>query len=191
MAEADDDLLFGNALDDVGFSIIGRVVAALNIEGDFVGAAMLRPTQCTNAAGNRRIHVGAGAGDDARGKCGRVEFVLGVQHQRGVHRPDRQVARFFAVQQMQEVATDGISIGFHVDAFAVHREVIPVQQHRAERGHHAVGDVARTGRIVVILFRQHAAERRAGGAQYIHRVGRRRQRFEHVAYGVWNAAHGF
>ena len=43
MAEADDDLL-GSATrrHDVGLRLVGRVVALLDLEGDLVGAAVLR-----------------------------------------------------------------------------------------------------------------------------------------------------
>ena len=58
-------------------------------------------------------------------------------------------------------------------------EVVPVEQHRAERGHQAVGDVARAGLVVVVLLGQQAAERRHAGAHHVHRVGGGGQLLEH------------
>jgi hypothetical protein len=57
---------------------------------------------------------------------------------------------------MQEVAADRIVVGLDVDALAVVAAVVPVEQHRAERRHQPVGDVARAGRAVVVLLGQTA-----------------------------------
>ena len=43
-----------------------------------------------------------------------------------------QNRRLFAVQQMQEVTTDGVVIGFRLDAFAVVTVVIPIKENRAK-----------------------------------------------------------
>ena len=58
------------------------------------------------------------------------------------------------MQQVQEVAADGVVVGLDVNAAAVRGEVVPVEQHGAERGHEAVGDVARAGEVVVFFFGQ-------------------------------------
>ena len=42
VAEADHDFLVGDALADVGLGLIGRVVAFLDFQRDFVGAAVFR-----------------------------------------------------------------------------------------------------------------------------------------------------
>ncbi len=57
-----------------------------------------------------------------------------------------------AVQQVQEVAADGVVVGLRLNALAVVAAVVPVQQHRSQRGHQAVGDVARAGRRVVLFL---------------------------------------
>ena len=75
------------------------------------------------------MHVGAGAGNHAAGEGGGVELVLGVEDQRGMHRLDPGVRWLLAVQQMQEVAADGVIVGFDFDPLAVVREVMPVEQH--------------------------------------------------------------
>ncbi len=51
------------------------------------------------------------------------------------------------MQQMQEMAADAVVVGLDLDAPAVVGEVVPVEQHRAERGHQPVGDVAGAGRV--------------------------------------------
>jgi len=45
------------------------------------------------------------------------------------------------VQQVQEVPADRIVVGLDLDALASAAEVVPVEQHRAERRHQPVGDV--------------------------------------------------
>ena len=86
MAEADDHFLVRDARADVLLGLVRRVVALLDLERDFVGAAVLRAAQRADRAGDRRVHVGARAGDHARGERRRVELVLGVEDERRVHR---------------------------------------------------------------------------------------------------------
>ena len=173
MAEADDHLAVGDAPADVGLGFIGRGVAALDLERDLVGAAMLGSAQRADAGGDRRIHVGTRAGDHAAGEGRGVELVLGVENQRGVHGADERLAGRLAVQQVQEVAADAVVVGLHLDALAVVRVVEPVEQRRAETGHQPVDDVARARLVLVILLRQHAAECGDGGAHHVHRMRRR------------------
>ncbi|SAK98046.1 hypothetical protein AWB82_07183 [Caballeronia glebae] len=82
------------------------------------------------------------------------------------------------MQQMQKVPADGIVIGFDFDAPAIVRIVIPVQQHRAERGHQLVGDIFRARHVVVFLLRQNRAEHGDAGAHHVHRMRGRRNPFE-------------
>ena len=74
------------------------------------------------------------------------------------------------MQQVQEVAADGVVIRFDFDALAVVAVVVPVQQHRAEARHQAIGNVACAGGVVVVLLGQHGAEHRHAGAHHVHRV---------------------
>jgi hypothetical protein len=46
-----------------------------------------------------------------------------------------------AVEEMEEVCSDGVVVCFDFDAMAGVREVVPVEEDGAERGHEAVGDV--------------------------------------------------
>ena len=125
-----------------------RVVARDDVHRDFVGAAVLRAAQRADRAGDARIHVRTGAGDDARGEGRGVELVLGVQDQRRVHRAHRRAARAAARRAAGAGSARpiGVVVGLHVDAAAVAGEVLPVQQHRAEAGDQLVGDVARVRR---------------------------------------------
>src|SRR5258706_806493 len=188
MAEADDHLLFGDAPRHIGLGFVGRVIAADGIERELVGAAVLRPLERADSAGDRGVQVGAGAGDDAAGESRGIEFVLGVEDQRGMHRAYPQLALRLAVQQREEVAGDRVVVGFHFDAPARMREVVPVQQHRAEARHQPVGDVARLGQLVILAFRQHRAERRAGGTHHVHRVAICRDALENVLHQRGDAA---
>ncbi|MNQ91019.1 hypothetical protein D3C85_1063830 [compost metagenome] len=175
MAEADHYFLLLDAGADVGFRLVRVVVALLDLEGDFVGAAVLGPAQRANGAGDAGVHVGAGAGDYPGGEGRRVELVLGVQVQRGVHGANPRLARLLAVQQVQEVTADGVVVGFHVDTLAVVAEVVPVEQRGAQAGHQLVGDIASTRMVVVFLLRGQAAQNGSGGTHDVHRVGGRRQ----------------
>ncbi|MNF91437.1 hypothetical protein D3C84_740380 [compost metagenome] len=190
MAEADHHFLLLDAGADVGLGLVRVVVALLDLEGHLVGAAVLGPAQGADGAGDAAEHVGTGAGDHPRGEGGGVEFVLGVQVERGVHGAHPGLARFLAVQQMEEVAADGVVVGLHVDALAVVAEVVPVQQRRTQRSHQLVGDVAGARVVMVFLLRRHATEHRHGGAHHVHRVGGRRQLFEGCLEGSRDAAQG-
>src|SRR5690606_15771514 len=154
MAEADDDFFVFHTAADVGLGFVGGFVALLHFEGDFVGTTVLGPAQGADAPGNRRIHVGTRAGNDPAGEGGGVEFVLRVQNERGVHGAHPFIAWGVTVQQVQEVPTDAVVVGLHVDDAAVVAVVVPVQQGRAHAGHDAVGDVARIGQVVVVFLGQ-------------------------------------
>ena len=78
MAEPDDHLFHLEPTTDVRFGFVRRVVPVLHFERKFVGAAVLRSAQRADGAGERGIQIGAGAGDYARCKRRRIEFVLGV-----------------------------------------------------------------------------------------------------------------
>ncbi|MNI30060.1 hypothetical protein D3C73_838900 [compost metagenome] len=113
--------------------------------------------------------------------------MLGVQDQRSVHRLHPRILRLLAVQQMQEVATNGVIVSLHVDRATVVAPVVPVQQHRAQAGHQLVGDVTCARMVVVVLLRRHAAEYGHAGAHHVHRVRRRRQFFQRSLHRSRNA----
>ena len=144
---------------------------------------MLGAAQRADAAGDGGIQIRASAGDHPRGEGRGVELVLRIEIERDVHGAHPALRRLLAMQQAEEMAADAVVVGLDIDADAAMRVVVPGQQHRPERGQQPVGDLARTGGRVVVLFRQHAAERRHSGAHHIHRMRRRRQRFQHLAHG--------
>ena len=108
MPEADDDFAVGHAAADVGLGLVGRGVARLNLERDFVGAAVLRALERADCAGDARVEIGAGSGDDAGGEGGCVELVLRVQDQRRLHGGGPLRAGRGAVQQVKKVRGDGV-----------------------------------------------------------------------------------
>ncbi len=100
--------------------------------------------------------------------------MLGIQHQRNMHRLFPALGWLFTVQQMQEMAADGIIVGFRLNTFAVVAVVIPVKKDRAERGQQLIGNIARAGDGMSLFFRQGAAQRGNAGTHHIHRVRGRR-----------------
>jgi hypothetical protein len=190
VAEADHHLLGLHAAADVGLGVVGRVVALLHLEGHLVRAAVLGAAQRADGAGNARIHVAARAGDDARGEGGGVELVLGVEVQRGVHGALPGGAGFLAVQQVQEMRADGVVVRLDGDALALRAPVVPVEQHGAQAGQQAVGDVTRAGRVVVVLLGQHAAQGRDPGAHHVHGVAAGRELLQRVLHAGGQAAQG-
>ena len=58
-----------------------------------VGAAVQRALQRADRADDGGMEVGERGGGDARGERGRVQLVIGVQHQRDVERAGRQRVR--------------------------------------------------------------------------------------------------
>ena len=188
MPEADHDFLVGHAPANVGLGFVRRVVTFLDLERHFVGAAVLGAAQRADGAGDAGIDVGTGAGNHARGERGRVEFVLGVEIERGVHgaHPARRWRP--AMQQVQEVPGHRVVVGLDVDAATAVREVIPVAEHRSEARHQVIGDLARTRGVVIIGFGQHAAQRRRAGAHDVHGMRGRRQLLEDGAHGRRDAA---
>ncbi len=73
--------------------------------------------------------------------------------------------RLFVVQQMQKVLRDRVAAGFHFDAPAVARVLVPIEQHRSQRRQQRIGNGARSGFAVVQTLGTHAAEHRNAGAQ--------------------------
>ena len=99
-----------------------------------------------------------------------------------MHRALVRWRRLPAMEQMQEVRSDRIVVGFDVDPAAVVGVVVPVEQHRSQRGHQPVGNVARTRLIVIMGLGQDAAERGDAASQDIHRMrggGQQFQRLQH------------
>ena len=180
VAEADDDFLALDAGADVGLGFVGAGITRDDVHGHFVGAAVLGTTQRADGAGEAAEHVAAGTGDDAGGEGGRVELMFGVEHQRLVQGLGMRGARRLAVQQVQEVAGDGVVVGLDVDAAAVAGEVPPVQQHRTKAGHQAVGDVAGLGHRVAFALGQHRAQHRTARAHHVHRMRIGRHQLQRV-----------
>ena len=93
------------------------------------------------------------------------------------------------MQQGQEVTADGVVIGFHFNAFAIVRKMVPVEQHGAVACHQFVGNVACAGVIVVVLLWCDAAQNRYAGAHHVHWVRGRWQLFQSDFDRLRQAAH--
>jgi hypothetical protein len=74
------------------------------------------------------------------------------------------------VQQVQEMRADRVVVGLDFDAPPASAEVMPVDEHRAERGHEAVGDLLRAGDAVIVFLGLDRAEHRYARAHHVHGV---------------------
>ena len=158
MPEAHDLFPGGQRDPDTGLRIVRARVSLNEFHCGFIGAAVKRAPQRTYRAGDGRMKVRQGCGDNARGKCRRVEFVLGVEDQRYIHGTLAQITWRGAVQEVQEVTGNAVVVGFDFDARAVIRIAVPVEQHRWKRGQQPVRDFALAGKIA---FRLQVAQNRA------------------------------
>jgi len=180
--EADDHLFRLNATTNIAFCLIRVGIAPLNLEGDLVGTSVFGTSQRTDGTSDRRVHVGARPRDGARGERGRIEFVLGVQDERRIHRADVAVGCRRSVKQAQNMACDCLVVRFDVDAATVKRIVIPVEQHRTERSQQPVGDFPGGTWAVIGRFRKRASEGGDAASQNIHRMCRSGQCLERCAH---------
>ncbi len=130
--ETDDDLLVAQAGTNVGFRLLRRVVALLNLARNLVRAAVLRAAQRADRPDDAGMHVRAGACDHACSERGGVEFMLGVQIQRGMHRPHPRGRRRPPMQQVQDVSAHGVVFRLDEDPLAAVAVVVPVREHGAE-----------------------------------------------------------
>ncbi len=107
--------------------------------------------------------------------------MLGVEDQRHVHDLDVQLARLLAVQQVQEVATEGVFVTAAVDTHAVVGEAVPVAHHRREQRQQAIGLVT-LGTEGQFGFQ--GTQHRTTRAHHVHRVGVTRDALEHFLQGL-------
>jgi len=150
---------------------------------------MLRTAQGANGSHDARVHIGAGAGNHASCESRRVELVLRIEVQGGVHRAHPGCRRRTPVQQMQEVPADRVVLGLDKDPLPAMTVVKPVRQHRPERGNQLIRDRSGTCHVVVVLLRHQATQSGSAGAEYVHGMGRRRQRLEDGAHCGRQPAH--
>jgi hypothetical protein len=78
----------------ISASASSAVVALLDLAGGLVGPAVLGPAQGADGTGDSRVEVRVGAGHHPGGEGGGVEFVLGVEDERGVHGPHPELRRW-------------------------------------------------------------------------------------------------
>jgi hypothetical protein len=187
MAEADHDFLGLDAAADVGLGLVRVVVALLDLEGDLVGAAVLRAAQRADAAGDaeymslpvpaitRPVKV------EALNSCS--AYRLSECASRAPQRRSDASCRAAGAGS----AADRVVVGLDLDALAVVRSGTSTAASSRARPS-AVGDVARAGRVVVVLLGQHAAEHRDAGAHHVHRMRGGRQLLQRGLDGGGQAA---
>ena len=166
----------------VCLGLVRPSVALLNLQRHLIRAAMLRPLQRANRPRNARVDIRTRPRNHARRKRRSIEFVLRIQDQRCLHRSRPLFTRRRAVQQMQKVRGNRILKSLHLDAPAVARVVMPIQQHRSHACHQRVGNPPRAALLVALALRQHATKNRNARAQHVHRMRRRRQQFQRLLY---------
>src|SRR5665213_1567712 len=102
MAKADHHFLVLDAAPDIRFGFISTAIALLDFKRGLVRAAVLGSAQCTDRTGDSRIDIGTGAGYHTRRERGRVELMLGIEHERSVHRSYPEFARLAPMQQTKK-----------------------------------------------------------------------------------------
>ena len=152
-----------DAAADVGFGFVGRCRSA--------SGSRTRLRWRRRASGPRSAPIApviaeymsrAGAGDDARGEGRGVELVLGVQDQRGVHRPHPR-ARCGGLpcsrcRKCPPIESSSVSTSMRLPLW------LKWYQYSSIEPSEAISRSAMSrapGSVVVVLLRQHAAERRA------------------------------
>ncbi len=95
------------------------------------------------------------------------------------------------MKKMQKVGADRVIVGLDIDAPSRMREVIPVEEHGAERRHQTIGDIARFSELVLGPFRQHRAQYRTRCSHDVHRMRIGGHRFEHALHRGRNPAQTF
>ncbi len=167
---------------------VGGLVEVDQIHRGLVRPSVQRTPECPDAADDGTVEIRQRGGDHAHRERGRVKLVFGVEHERNVHRADVRFRRGFAQEQVQEMRGDVRVVGLRLDALAVFRELIPIQQHRRERREQPVARRERA-RAVNGAFRFQAAQHRATRAQHVHRVRVGGQQFQRRLERVRQPAH--
>src|SRR6185369_17240325 len=97
--------------------------------------------------------------------------MFGVEDERHVHRPPRQLFGHRAVEQAEEVPGLAFLDGLRVDAPATGMEMVPVEKHGVEYGQKPVRHLVRT---MLLRFRLQSPQDGTAGAEYVHGMGPRR-----------------
>src|SRR5580658_5291674 len=129
MPETDDHFLRFKPPADIGFGFIRVLVSLLDFERDFVRASVLLSAERSDSTDDRRIDVGAGGGYNARRERGGIEFVLGIKRKGRMHSPYPRLLRRLAVENVKKMPPDRLVAGLNFNPPAVHRIVVPIQQH--------------------------------------------------------------
>ena len=188
MPEAGNNFLAPESFANVRFGFIRAAVTMLDFECRFIGTTVFRTTQRPDGAGDGRIHIGPGTGNNARSKGRGIELMFGIQDQCSMHGPHPPLAGFLAMQQMQEMTTDRIIVGLQFNAPPVFMVMVPVQQHGTEPGHEPINNGTCCLTIAVLRLRHATSQQRTPAAHDIHGMGRCRDLFQHLLDGIRQVA---
>ena len=103
MANAHDFLPLRQRVGDVGIDAVERADFLQHFDDPLVGAAVERPLQGADRAGDGRIHVAQRRDGHAGAEGGGVHAVVGVQHVTHVQRVDFLLRGLFAVDEVEEI----------------------------------------------------------------------------------------
>src|ERR1700677_1250210 len=106
-----------------------RRSAMVYFESDLIGSPVLGPAQGADRARNAGINIGAGTGNNARGKGRGIELMLGIKNERDLHSANPLLAGGLAMKQFEKVPGQRVLSRFHVNASSIAAEVMPVKQH--------------------------------------------------------------
>ena len=138
MAEAHNQFLRGDELENAFFCCVGCVEALDKLHGCLVGPRVGDP-QGADGAGDGRVEIRQRRSDGARGESRCVEFVLGVENERRIDGPAMQLIGLMTVQQMEEMPGGAVVVCCCFDTFAALLEVVPIEKHGAKAGSQPVG----------------------------------------------------
>src|SRR5215813_828587 len=97
MAEAHDQFLRGDELENAFFRRVGCVETLNKLHSGFVGSAVQRTSQCANGAGDGRIEIRQGRSNRPGGEGRCVKLVLGVENKRCIYGTAMQLIRLLTV----------------------------------------------------------------------------------------------
>ena len=114
--------------------------------------------------------------------------MLCIQDQRDIHDPGVQVARFFIVQHVQEMAADGIFVRYRFYTHTIVRVAIPIGDYARQGCKQSVCDIVL---VAEIAFRLDIAQERCTRTHHVHGVCIGGDSFEHFPEGFRQCPHGF
>ena len=149
------------------------------LEDALVGPAVEGPEERTDGAAARGVGVVLGRRHDAAREGARVHGVLGVQDQRAVEGPHRDVVGSLTVEAPEEVRGRG-EVGLGLDVLLAGAHALErCHEDGSARDHPAAGLVLR-GRVAQVGLGADHPQTREAGLEGLHGVGRGGHRLDHL-----------